>query len=127
CAPPTGCPWHWQSPASVCARARQTVTPVRRGCWLARHRAVPETPRANPSRATDDGPTGPRHQDGHDTGQWSVITDKPITYFRLTQDALHEMNRRDPALASALDGLMIHLLAERLMSHNNKTTAALPQ
>jgi SulP family sulfate permease len=57
----------------------------------------------------------------------SVITDQPITYFRLTRDALHEMKRRDPALASALDELIIHLLAERLMNLNNKTTVALLQ
>jgi SulP family sulfate permease len=57
----------------------------------------------------------------------SVITDQPLTYFRLTRDALPAMKRRDPALASALDELMIHLLAERLMSHNNKTTVALLQ
>jgi hypothetical protein len=37
------------------------------------------------------------------------------------------MKRRDPVLASALDELMIHLLAERLMGLNNKTTAALLQ
>ena len=57
----------------------------------------------------------------------SVITDQPLTYFRLTRDALQEMKRHAPTLASALDELMIHLLAERLMSLNNKTTVALLQ
>ena len=54
----------------------------------------------------------------------SVITDQPTTYFRLTQDTLHEMRRHDPALASALDEFMLHLLAERLVSLN-KTVEAL--
>jgi SulP family sulfate permease len=57
----------------------------------------------------------------------SVVTDQPSTYFRLTRDALREMKRRDPALASAFDELIIHLLAERLMILNNKTTVALLQ
>ncbi len=56
----------------------------------------------------------------------SVITDQPTTYFRLTRDTLHEMRRHDPALASALDEFMIHLLAERLVSLN-KTVEALLQ
>ena len=54
----------------------------------------------------------------------SVITDQPTTYFRLTRDTLHEMRRHDPALASALDEFMLHLLAERLVSLN-KTVEAL--
>jgi SulP family sulfate permease len=55
----------------------------------------------------------------------SVITEQPTMYLRLTREALHEMRRHDPALAAALDALVIRLLAERLASLNTTVEALL--
>src|SRR5262249_45769317 len=69
CVPPHDCPWGSPSRGTVSARGHQTVRPVLPYDLLVLPRAVPETPRASPSRAAGGGQTAPPHPRGHDTGQ----------------------------------------------------------
>jgi len=46
----------------------------------------------------------------------SVIADQPTRAYRLTAEALHRMEQRDPDLAAALHRYMVSLLADRLSS-----------
>jgi len=55
----------------------------------------------------------------------SVIADGPGKAYRLTADALNEMERRHPALAAALHRFMADLLAERLLRTTHTLEAVL--
>jgi SulP family sulfate permease len=44
----------------------------------------------------------------------AVVTDKPSTIYRLTREALSEMERDDPEAASLFHQLVIRLLSRRL-------------
>jgi len=55
----------------------------------------------------------------------SVIADGPGKAYRLTADALNEMERQHPALAAALHRFMADLLAERLLRTTHTLEAVL--
>jgi len=54
----------------------------------------------------------------------SVVTEEPCTIYRLKADALHEMEQKNPALASAFHEFMVRVLAERV-TQQNRTLRAL--
>jgi SulP family sulfate permease len=54
----------------------------------------------------------------------SVVTEEPCTIYRLSAEALHKMEREDPALAAAFHEFMVRVLAERV-TQQNRTLRAL--
>jgi SulP family sulfate permease len=54
----------------------------------------------------------------------SVVTEAPCTIYRLSAEALHKMEREDPALAAAFHEFMVRVLAERV-TQQNRTLRAL--
>jgi SulP family sulfate permease len=54
----------------------------------------------------------------------SVVTEEPCTIYRLSTEALHKMERENPALAAAFHEFMVRVLAERV-TQQNRTLRAL--
>jgi SulP family sulfate permease len=54
----------------------------------------------------------------------SVVTEEPCVVLRLSADALHRMQKENPALASAFHEFMVRVLAERV-TQQNRTLRAL--
>jgi SulP family sulfate permease len=54
----------------------------------------------------------------------SVVTEEPCVIARLSADALHRMQKENPALASAFHEFMVRVLAERV-TQQNRTLRAL--
>ncbi|MBN1664374.1 MAG: SLC26A/SulP transporter family protein [Deltaproteobacteria bacterium] len=53
----------------------------------------------------------------------SVITEKESTFYRLTVDALKQMEKEDPEIAAAFHKFMVHRLGERLIYTNRSLQA----
>ena len=53
----------------------------------------------------------------------SVITEKPSTFYRLTAEALQQMEQREPEIASAFHRFMVSRLGERLVDTNQSLKA----
>ncbi len=54
----------------------------------------------------------------------SVVTEEPCSIYRLSGEALHQMEQNNPALASAFHEFMVRVLAERV-TQQNRTLRAL--